>query len=311
MIDRILVPLDGSEAAEVALGYVALLPSRLVRLLQIEPHTDGPLFADPAEWEEWRATREAEGCAYLEQAGERLRQQSRSVETAFAFGDPADWIIAFAGDADLIVMTTHGRGAAGRVLFGSVADRVARHASVPTLLVRGNNGLATPPQVARVIVPLDGSTLADRALPLAVTAARDLGVPIHLIRVLEDDVVRASVQAGSTAATVYARAQEATQRRAREELETWGRELRNQDVTPSAEILTGNPAVVLLDAIRPDDLVVMTTHGRGGIRRWLLGSVADKLVRAAAAPVLLVPARGPEPAPRDELVHPQEDPRDR
>ena len=111
MIDRILVPLDGSETAEAALAYVELLPSRLVPRFRSKLIRTVPL-ADPAEWEEWRATREAEGRAYLEQAGERLRQQSRSVEAAFAFGDPADWIIAFAGDAELIVMTT--RMVAGR-----------------------------------------------------------------------------------------------------------------------------------------------------------------------------------------------------
>ena len=144
--------------------------------------------------------------------------------------------------------------------------------------------------MAQVIVPLDGSTLADRALPLAVTPAI-LAYPSVSLRVLDEDVVRASVQAGSTAAPAYAQVQEATQRRAKEELETRAQALRNQDIRASAEILTGSPAVTLLDAIRPDDLVVMTTHGRGGVRRWLLGSVADKLVRAAAAPVLLVLAR--------------------
>ena len=288
MIDRILVPLDGSETAEAALAYVELLPSKRVRLLQIEPSTEGPLLAEPAEWEAWRATREAESRAYLEQAGEQLRQQGRDMEAAFAFGDPADWIIAFAGDADLIVMTTHGRGAAGRVLFGSVADRVACHAPVPTLLVRGDSGVTAPAQVARVIVPLDGSSLADHALPIAVTVARDLGVPIHLLRVLDDDVVRANVQAGITAATAYAKAQEEVRSRASEELETHVQALRNQDITASAEILTGSPAVALLDAITPTDLVVMSTNGCGGVRRWLLGSVADKLIREASAPVLLV-----------------------
>jgi nucleotide-binding universal stress UspA family protein len=70
-------------------------------------------------------------------------------------------------------------------------------------------------------------------------------------------------------------------------------ELRNQDLTATAEVLTGSPAVTLLDATRPDNLMVMTTHGRGG--------VADKLVRAAAAPVLLVRASSSEPtAPGDE-----------
>jgi nucleotide-binding universal stress UspA family protein len=297
MIDDILVPLDGSETAEAALAYVELLPSRRVRLLQIEPDSEGPLLADPTKSEAWRATREAEARAYLEQVGERLRQQGRTVEYDFAFGDPADWIIAFAGDADLIVMATHGRGGAERVLFGSVADRVARHAPVSTLLVRGLDAAAGAPQVARVIVPLDGSTLADRALPVAAAVARDLGVPIHLLRVLDDDLVRASVEAGIAAAATYARSRDDARREAREDLEARAQTLRNQDITASIELLTGSPAGALLDAIAPADLVVMTTHGRSGVRRWLLGSVADKLVREAGAPVLLVRADSPRRTP--------------
>lgn len=290
MMERILVPLDGSVTAEAALAYVELLPSRRVRLLQVESDTQGPLLVSESEWEAWRSAREADAGAYLEQAGERLRQQGRAVESAVAFGDPADWIIASAGDAELIVMTTHGRGAGGRALFGSVADRVARHAPVPTLLVRGHGASAGPPRVARVIVPLDGSALADRALPVAASVARDLGVPIHLLWVLDHDVVRSTVEAGIAAARAYAGAQEDARHRAEENLEEQAQTLRNQDITASAEILTGSPAVALLDAITSTDLVVMTTHGRSGVRRWLLGSVADKLVREAAAPVLLVPS---------------------
>jgi nucleotide-binding universal stress UspA family protein len=253
------------------------------------------LAALDTDWEWWRTNREAAARAYLERAGEGLRQQGRVVEPAFVFGDPADWIIAFAGDADLIVMTTHGRGAAERALFGSVADRVARHAPVPTLLIRGHDAAAGPPRVARVIVPLDGSALAARALPVAASVARDLGVPIHLVRVLDDDVVRASVAAGPAAAGAYARAQEETRRRAEEDLARQAQALRGQDLTASVAILTGRPGEALIDAIAPTDLVVMTTHGRGGVRRWLLGSVADKLVREAAAPVLLVPAAATKP----------------
>ena len=147
--------------------------------------------------------------------------------------------------------------------------------------------------MARVIVPLDGSTLADRALPVAAAVARDLGVPIHLLRVLDDDLVRASVEAGIAAAATYAKSRDDARREAREDLEARAQTLRNQDITASNELLSGSPAVALLDAIAPADLVVMTTHGRSGVRRWLLGSVADKLVREANAPVLLVRADSP------------------
>jgi nucleotide-binding universal stress UspA family protein len=121
--------------------------------------------------------------------------------------------------------------------------------------------------------------------------AGDLGIPIHLVRVLDLDALRATVQAGIHAATAYMRSQEAVQHHAEEYLAERVQELRNQDRAATAEVLLGSPATTLLEAIRPDDLVVMTTHGRGGVQRWLLGSVADKLVRAAEAPVLLVRAQ--------------------
>jgi nucleotide-binding universal stress UspA family protein len=299
MYERILVPLDGSAAAERALDYVELLPSHRVRLLQVEPNTEGPLLAVPADWEGGQAGREAAAQAYLERVGARLRRQGRIFETAFAMGDPTDWIIAFAGAADLIVMTTHGRGAGARAMFGSVADRVARFAPIPTLLVRGGDRPVAGPPVARVVVPLDGSALAEQALPVATAVAGDLGVPVHLLRVLDVDALRATVQAGIHAAAAYARSEEAVLRHTKAYLTERAQQLRNRDVSATAEVLIGHPAVTLLEAIGPDDLVVMTTHGRGGVRRWMLGSVADKLVREAAAPVLLVrasPTKATEPA---------------
>ena len=283
MIDQILIPLDGSAMAEAAIPYAEVLPSQRVRLLQVEPDARD-------------SGREVEAIAYLERVGEPLRRQGRAVETVFAVGDPADRIIAAAGDADLIVMTTRGRGAGRRALFGSVADRVARHAQAPTLLIRGSEMPAAPPRVVRVIVPLDGSSLAERALPVAIMVARDLGVPIHLLRVVELDTVRAAVEAGIPAARAYREAQEEARRQAEADLDAHVQQLRNQDVMAAAEVRTGSPAAELLDAINADDLVVMTTHGRGGVRRWFLGSVADKLVREAAAPVLLVRAGAP-PSP--------------
>jgi nucleotide-binding universal stress UspA family protein len=289
MFERILVPLDGSQAAEIALAFVDLLPSRQVKLLQVVPDTGVPLYGGTSAGEEWRTAQEAEAIAYLSRVGMPLRRQGREIVTVTAFGDPADWIIAHGGDADLIVMTTHGRGTGGRTLFGSVADRVTRHAQTPILLVRADQGRAAA-IVTRILVPLDGSDTAQEALPLAATLAGELGVPVHLVRVVDDDLVRASVVAGAIVAQAYAQKAEALRREAAAELEAAARTLRDQGLDVSTEVLSGSPATALLDAIAPTDLVVMTTHGRGGIRRWLLGSVADKLVREATAPVLLVRA---------------------
>jgi nucleotide-binding universal stress UspA family protein len=280
MYERILVPLDGSEMAEAALDYVQLLPSRRIRLLAIE-HEEIGISAI------CKAARDCK--TYLENSAEPLRQQGRDVETSVALGNPAEQILAFAGTADLVLMGSHGHGLVERFMLGSVADQVARHATVPTIIVRDRQVPAVAVRLARIVVPLDGSPLAERALPAASMLAADLGVPIHLIRVLEIDAVRAAVQAGMHVASAYLHSQEDVQRRAEEYLAERAQELREQRLTATSEVLLGSPGATLLDAIRPDDLVVMTSHARGGVRRWLLGSIADRLVRAAAGPVLLVP----------------------
>jgi nucleotide-binding universal stress UspA family protein len=283
MYERILVPLDGSETAEAALAYVPLLPSRHVRLLAVE-----------SDRVDLSATcKAARDCkAYLEEAAAPLRQHGWKVETMVVFGNPAQQIQGLATTADLIVMGSHGHGAVGRFVLGSVADQVARHAPIATMIVRDRRDHAPAGRVTRLVVPLDGSALAEQALPVAASLAAALEVPIHLVRVLDIDPLQAMVRAGIHAA--YMRSQEVVQRQAEEYLAERVQELRSQDRAATAEVLLGSPAATLLEAIRPDDLVVMTSHSRGGVHRWLLGSVADKLVRAADAPVLLVRARSDE-----------------
>jgi len=287
---RILVPLDGSDAAEAALALAALIPSRHVRLLTVEPDTKGPMLASAPDREAWNAGQEREGLALLNRAARPLRRRGRSVDTVFAFGDPADRIVRAAAAVDLIVMGSHGRGSGGRFFHGSVADRVARHATAPTMIVRGGEHPTAAPPLTRLVVPLDGSPLAERALPTAAGLADALGLPIHLVRVVDFDPLRATVQAGGQAAAASAEAQESPRHQAEEYLAVETRRLRDRDLTTTSEVSTGPLTAALLDAIRPGDLVVLTTHGRGGIRRWLLGSTAEKLVRLASAPVLLVRA---------------------
>lgn len=294
VISTMLIPLDGSAAAEAALAYVPLFPEERVRLLRVEPEVKEPMMASPAEWAAWQAEREAEARAYLERIGERLRCEGREVDIAVVRGDPAAQVLAHTGDVDLIIMTTHGRGAVNRALFGSVADRVARNATVPTLLVRAGLGAGAPPRIDRVVVPLDGSGLAERALSVAEAVARRLGVPLLLVRVFDIGRERAAVMAGVDAAAADARAQATIRAQAAAALQAEATVLRERGVATSAKVLVGNTVAELLDLITPSDLVVMTTRGHGGLSRWLLGSVTDKLMREAPAPVLLV---HPEAAP--------------
>jgi nucleotide-binding universal stress UspA family protein len=261
MFERILVPLDGSYQAESAIPFAAQLPAEAVMLLFVEPpemRQAGGSGLSPHE-----------AASYLQRHAQTFRQRGQEVGTTVEFGDPAERIVEAASDANLVVMATHAGGSGGRLFYGDYADRVARHSSAPTMLVRGGDHVATPSGFERVLVPLDGSSAAEEALPVARRLATDLSAPIQLVRIASqtDDGVN------------------------RPDVELYLRSLipRLDSGMPIRwEIGNGDPAIELIARIRGTDLLVMTTHGEGGVRQWCIGSVAEKLVRRAPVPPLLI-----------------------
>jgi nucleotide-binding universal stress UspA family protein len=174
-----------------------------------------------------------------------------------------------ARSSDLIVMATDARGIGGRVVGGCTCDRVARHAPAPTLLVRaGRHGINAQP-LSRIVVPLDGSPEAEAALRPAWALAALLGAPVHLVHVLEPvGTLPTDRQPSETYLTDVMRRAETGAHL------TW-------------EIRDGEPSVEIATAVQPGDLLVMTTHGAGGMRRWFMGTVAERLIRQAPVPVLV------------------------
>jgi nucleotide-binding universal stress UspA family protein len=283
MLEPILVPLDGSDVAEQALPYAEALAAPGCQLILLE--------VDQDEDELSALVRHADSCARLETAT----------------GDPAQQILQVARDlgVGLIVMTTHGRGALGRWAFGSVADTVTRTAPVPVLIVRPRQGEAPAvPVIQRVVVPLDGSALAERALPIAQALAQKLNIPVHLITTIDLTSLLPVEMLPTVAfdAGLY----DETVAKLRAGAEAWltqaAEQLQRAGVTATWEVLSGSPFLVINDAVAPGDLLVMASHGRGGAKRWLLGSVAEKLIREAPVPVVIVP-----PAERRDERRPAED----
>lgn len=143
----------------------------------------------------------------------------------------------------------------------------------------------------RIVVPLDGSELAERALGDAEELARLTNAPLHLVRVvdvaqipwygqfgmaMEYGMVEQGLTAESAAATAY--------------LQAMGERIAEHGLVADAEVRRGSTTVELLATIQPGDLIVMASHGRGGIARWILGSVAEHLLRHATVPIVLVKA---------------------
>lgn len=283
MYDRILVPLDGTTLAEAALPFAELIPSTLVYLLRVAPGAEGRANGVA------RTPADRRALDQLQVVGERFRRQGREVEAIVFAGDPAKRIVEAAADVDLIVMATHGRGAGRRALYGGVADEVARWAPVPTLVARGGERPVGGPPITRLVVPLDGSALAEEALPAAVELASVLGVAIHLVRVVTPSLMWEALAGGGTLVDGRSTLDDAIAD-ATSYLDEQCRRLRGRDLAVTRDVRSGAPVSELMASFAPGDLVVLSSHGRSGSQRWLIGSVAETLVREAAVPVLLVPA---------------------
>lgn len=308
----ILVPLDGSPMAERAVPYAQrLVPdgSALVLLRVVRgPEDFEGWWVIPTSDEYALDAAKESAQRYLTSVADRIRADVPDVRVHVAVGDPAEEIIELAEKmaVESIVMTTHGRGTAGRVFFGSVADRVARHGTRPTLLLRGEEGDdATDQEIAapdRIIVALDGSATAETALPVAARFAKNLSVPVHLVRVVDLSTVIDEIWISRDRDEfTMPRDQAYEESRARGEeaaaayLDSVRARLSAEGVEVSYEVRTGTPAFVFLDILLPTDLMMLTTRGKGGMRRWMIGSLAEKLVRQASSPVLLVRSGEQEP----------------
>jgi nucleotide-binding universal stress UspA family protein len=299
----ILVPIDGSPLAEQALPYAAALasPNTTIRLLMVlrDPEPVRDLLGREAlsrdeVLQQWRDA----ATDSLRQLADRTRQYAGNVafDVEVTVGDPAEQIltVAQARAVDIIVMTSHGRGAAGRVVYGSVADRVARNAPLPVMMIRPED--AAPERgaaaIRRLVVPLDGSAVAAQALPMAKQLARQLHTPVPLISVIDvyRDLSPAAAYGMAFSQQIY------------DEMETYAKQQTQQMLTQAAEqlaadvsvswaVLSGPTAPAIMDATRPGDIIVLTSHGRGGLKRWLIGSVAEKLVRESTVPLVLLRAQ--------------------
>jgi nucleotide-binding universal stress UspA family protein len=272
--DCVLIPLDGSQQAETVLDWVRVLQARRIRLLRV--CSEGAQSETTAAHE------------YLTAAAARLCPPGATTDIRVVSGDPAERIVAEAAETDLIVMSTRGAGDGGRRLFGSVADRVSRHAPVPTLLLRGGRAPVSVAPLQRIVVPLDGSPIAERALPFGAKLAGMLGAPVHLVSVHET----VSGERGDPTDQRQAATDDVRLDDMRAYLDREAAAIRARDVSAATEIRTGTPDAELLEAVGPGDLLVITTHGRGAARRWQIGRVAEKLLRHAAAPIVMIRADG-------------------
>ncbi len=304
MLRSILVPLDGSELAERALSYATALSiptaARMILVRAVRAHTIPGADERPAQ-----AAAVAQAQAYLEEVSARLAQRGFACETATPYGDAAPWILEEAQlrGADLIVMTSHGRTGPGRWLLGSVAESVVAHSPVPVVVDRAWRPIDREPLLIdrpRLLVPLDGSPFAEAALDVAVGLAEDLGGDLQLLRVeplpedsVMDEVGRVVVYMDQLMATARSNAYDYLSGIASGILE------RSPSTQVRTEVVFGEPSNTIAKSALDTrcGLIVMSTHGRTGMHRAVMGSVAGLVLEGATTPLVLVhPVTSPSPS---------------
>jgi len=302
METRILVPLDGSRLAEQALSCAMTLgrglPAKLILFRAVSIPSDVQESLDKAGLKAGPLMERLETDAneYLEAMSHLLPKTGPSFSHVVRHGLAADAILDFLEQSDiqLIVMASHGYTGIKRWTHGSVAERVLQSASVPVLLVRAKEGVSEGlPEASpcrRILVPLDGSKVAEQVLPAITPIAKSLGCEMTLFQV---PIIYAS---GSLIGEWYMPLHgnfETADQDARDYLDRVSSSLNKQGIKVSTATWVGAVAESIIDYAKVNDvdLVAMCTHGRTGLARWALGSVADRVLRAGDKPILLVRAR--------------------
>jgi len=233
--------------------------------------------------------------SYLDIQGEILANAGFVVTTTTRIGPPAEVIVEVAThvNAAAIVIATHGYSGLQRWSVGSVADKVVHATNVPVLLVRGRvDASMIEPKFEQLLVALDGSELANQALPIATELAQHTHAKITLLHAI-DPLVEAYPSARGLSQSLAhpdRLLHELTDSATRQLHERAEAIYTNEHVEATPMTLIGYPAEVIVDEAerRHADLIVMATHGYSGLRRWALGSTTDKVLHSTRTPLLVV-----------------------
>ncbi len=321
MFQRILVPLDGSVRAECAISvaaHMARASSGSVILVQVvnlslDMWPTPALAPQPATRQAIADAESAEAERYLAGLTASAELQGIPTETAVQFGPTASTILsaAYLSNADVIVMCSHGYTGMTRWALGSIAEKVARHTSIPVLILRDGGPIPVGLRPAnsgpfRVLVPLDGSIRAKAALTpaayLAAALAGSAGGALHLVR-----VVKPASEVGEVESSEE---REHTLHKAKSYLDSTTQHLREGLVAPAvaAHKLTVTWSVVMdidvaaaivriaengedaagTGTFSGCDVIAMAPHGRSGLQRWAMGSVTECVLNATRLPLLIV-----------------------
>lgn len=295
MYEKIMVPLDGSSAAEMALPYAEQISAKfgaetlLVSVVEPAGTEKDSLYEHYLK----TITEETKDCF------ERLEHKGETkIQSKILPGKPAHEILRFADEnnVNLIVMASRGHSGPGPWLLGNIAAKVLRATSRPVMLIKKGStrrDLEQRKLFRKILVPLDGSEAGEKAIPQAEALARAFDGEMILLQVydlLKPPIAGEAYMAMSPA--VLQKEEEQRKASAMDYLVKAEEALKRKGLHTSKVVLMGSAADKILDYAEANgiDLIAMSTHGRSGIGRWVFGSVTDKVLHAGDTPVLAVSA---------------------
>ena len=299
MYTKIVIPLDGSKTAEKVLPYARFVAGALKLPIELLAVVDIAEMATHISAERARFLN-----TMVEDSVRSSEKYLRGIAGTFPSGTKcmvekgkAEQVIIETAAADkgtLVTMATHGRSGINRWLLGSVTEKVLRGGTNPMLLVRATEdgkteGAAT---LKSVVVPLDGSELAEGVLPMVAELAKTLKLAVVLFRAYN---IPYNAYAGGEGyyAVNYEELMTAMKDEAVDYLEKKTEEVKKLGIAEVSCVAKEGFAadeIISLAHKSPDNLIAMCTHGRSGVKRWMLGSVTETVVRHAADPVLVLRA---------------------
>jgi nucleotide-binding universal stress UspA family protein len=302
MYTKMLIPLDGSKTAEKVLPYARYFAGKLKLPVELLAVIDTAEMATHIPAEKARFFD-----SMIEEGVKKSASYLRGV--AGTFGDTdvkctvekgrADEVIIEKGETDtstVICMATHGRSGLDRFLLGSVAEKVLRGAANPLLLVRATEEAKSDGAAAlkSIVVPLDGSELAESIIPTMAEKAKELGLEVVLFRAYHIPTYAYAGDETYSAVGYYDELIAGVRDEATEYLEKKVAEVKKLGVEKVSFVTKEGFAadeIIALGRKNPDSLIAMCSHGRTGVKRWVLGSVTENVVRHSGDPVLVMRAK--------------------
>jgi nucleotide-binding universal stress UspA family protein len=299
MFERIMLPLDGSELAEIAIPYAKELAGSLGSEIVLY-HVYGHEHKHQEHMHQTYLDRLVDSIKQNVNKGEAQDREIK-VTTEVEAGEPAENIcnIVAKKKVDLIIMTAVSvSGHKIGKMLGSVTDHLCRTVPIPILIIRPQDiaRIESKQQlINRIFIPQDGSEPGKLALPVGTELSARLKVPITLFQMANMlRVYDYGIGMGSGGYIDYGKFDESEKIRVNEEILDLENKLKQTGLDVTHKVTSGVDAageIMKAGKEAGADLTVMSTHGRSGIDRWALGSVTERVLRYGEMPLLLVNAR--------------------